>query len=149
MATIDHVLPRFKGGTDDERNLVSACRLCNNRRSHEDNCGFPDGSLLGQFDPEKGILPKRVKKKKTKVTTARVALTGDDKKAILAGNIAPTKRAVEDVLREQRDQAQKRIIELERELKHWTAAVKTLEDQMKEMTVWKLIRKRIAQRIAP
>lgn len=27
--TIDHLIPRSKGGTDDESNLVIACRKCN------------------------------------------------------------------------------------------------------------------------
>jgi hypothetical protein len=51
MATIDHVLPRYKGGTRDESNLVSACRLCNNRRCYEDALGLLDGSLLGSYPP--------------------------------------------------------------------------------------------------
>lgn len=29
QATIDHLVPRSKGGTDDETNLVLACRTCN------------------------------------------------------------------------------------------------------------------------
>jgi 5-methylcytosine-specific restriction endonuclease McrA len=32
VVTIDHVIPRSKGGSDDIDNLVGACRLCNNRR---------------------------------------------------------------------------------------------------------------------
>jgi hypothetical protein len=48
-ATIDHILPRYKGGTNDESNLVSACSLCNGRRSYEDQMGLPDGSLLGHY----------------------------------------------------------------------------------------------------
>jgi hypothetical protein len=30
--SIDHVIPRVRGGTDDPRNLVLACRLCNLQR---------------------------------------------------------------------------------------------------------------------
>lgn len=52
-ATIDHVLPRYKGGTKDESNLVSACRLCNSRRNYEDTKGLPDGSLLGRYQPHR------------------------------------------------------------------------------------------------
>ncbi len=48
-ATIDHVIPRYKGGTNHESNLVSACRLCNNRRSYEDQMGLPEGALLGHY----------------------------------------------------------------------------------------------------
>ena len=29
MATIEHVLPKFYGGTDEDSNLVAACRRCN------------------------------------------------------------------------------------------------------------------------
>jgi len=36
VATMDHVVARCKGGTNDDANLVSACRLCNCRRSYED-----------------------------------------------------------------------------------------------------------------
>lgn len=32
--TIDHVIPRSKGGTDDPDNLVPACRDCNSRKSN-------------------------------------------------------------------------------------------------------------------
>jgi hypothetical protein len=53
MATIDHILPRYKGGTRDDSNLVSACRLCNNRRDYEDHLGLLDGSLLGSYPPKK------------------------------------------------------------------------------------------------
>lgn len=30
---IDHILPRSKGGTDDERNLIAACEACNRGKS--------------------------------------------------------------------------------------------------------------------
>ncbi len=32
--TIDHVLPRSRGGTDDPENLVTACRPCNTRKAN-------------------------------------------------------------------------------------------------------------------
>jgi len=32
-ATVEHVVPRTAGGSDDWLNLVAACRLCNNARS--------------------------------------------------------------------------------------------------------------------
>lgn len=32
LATIDHIVPRSKGGTDDESNLVVACFTCNQRK---------------------------------------------------------------------------------------------------------------------
>jgi 5-methylcytosine-specific restriction endonuclease McrA len=35
LATLDHVVPRSKGGTDDESNLVVACYPCNQRKGDE------------------------------------------------------------------------------------------------------------------
>lgn len=32
-ATVDHILAKENGGTDDAYNLVSACRRCNGRKS--------------------------------------------------------------------------------------------------------------------
>lgn len=33
LATVDHVIPRSAGGTDDPANLVLACGYCNSRKS--------------------------------------------------------------------------------------------------------------------
>jgi 5-methylcytosine-specific restriction endonuclease McrA len=33
-ATFDHLLPRSKGGTDEDKNLVTCCPKCNNRRGN-------------------------------------------------------------------------------------------------------------------
>lgn len=30
--TVDHIHPRAKGGTDDDANLVAACRSCNSQK---------------------------------------------------------------------------------------------------------------------
>ncbi|MDE2105115.1 MAG: HNH endonuclease [Patescibacteria group bacterium] len=93
-ATTDHVVPRYKGGSNDDTNLVSACALCNNRRNYEDAKGLAEGSLMGKYQPRKHAHP--------------VALTADEKKAIMSGQypkVAGTTRKAEDVLREQRDQA--------------------------------------------
>ena len=32
--TFEHIVPRARGGTDDETNLVIACRRCNSNRGH-------------------------------------------------------------------------------------------------------------------
>jgi hypothetical protein len=48
QATIDHVIPEGKGGTNDESNVVSACFACNQRRNHEVMHNLPDGHLLGK-----------------------------------------------------------------------------------------------------
>lgn len=31
-ATVDHITPKAAGGTDDESNLIAACRTCNGRK---------------------------------------------------------------------------------------------------------------------
>jgi 5-methylcytosine-specific restriction endonuclease McrA len=35
--TVDHVIPRSKGGTDADANLLPACLSCNSRRGNDDN----------------------------------------------------------------------------------------------------------------
>jgi 5-methylcytosine-specific restriction endonuclease McrA len=35
LATVDHVIPRSKGGTDDLENLKTCCYNCNNRKADE------------------------------------------------------------------------------------------------------------------
>jgi 5-methylcytosine-specific restriction endonuclease McrA len=34
ILTIDHVVPRYAGGTNDEGNLVTCCRRCNGRKGN-------------------------------------------------------------------------------------------------------------------
>lgn len=38
--TLDHIIPRAKGGTDEESNLTAACRLCNAARGDMDVSAF-------------------------------------------------------------------------------------------------------------
>jgi hypothetical protein len=159
QCTIEHVIPRSKGGTDDSGNLVSACRLCNSRRAYEDQMGLPEGSLLGTFpvthrQKKQFGFPVPVQGKPNYYR--HVALTGDEKRAIFAKLDAgktqtpePRPRAVrlsaEQVLREQRDQAQKRIVESQKELDRVQAIAATQEKELKSITVVGLIRKRIAE----
>ena len=35
-ATLDHVVPKAKGGTTDPRNLIPACLACNAHKQHHD-----------------------------------------------------------------------------------------------------------------
>lgn len=44
--TLDHLLPRIKGGDNSASNLVTACRSCNSSRGDRDLQSFaPGGSL--------------------------------------------------------------------------------------------------------
>lgn len=158
-ATVDHVIPRYKGGTNDPSNLVSACNRCNNRRNHEDHMGLPEGSLLGQFKTGSTMQSSQPKIKNIR----RITLTADDKKKILeshaakvaasglppnndlekALNIVSSQLSEIQVLRMQRDSVLQTVIELRREMKHKDATLLSIEQKMKAMTVWGLIRQRV------
>lgn len=154
QATIDHILPRYKGGMSEDTNLVSACRGCNGRRNSEDMKGLPEGSLLGKHQEMAGKPRPHHKKKE------RVALTGDEKRAILhpidvdlslgtpilAGLPAkPGHRSEIEMMRLQRDQALGAVLELRTELKRREEAAAALERKLKAMTVGRLIRQRLAE----
>lgn len=129
QATTEHIIPRYKGGSNDEENLVSACRECNGRRNSEDMKGLPEGTLL-----------KNAAKARPKVK--RIALSGEEKRAILARiGAAPTHYEPIDVVREQREQALRTVIELRKELAQWKATVAEQERKLKTMTVWQVIRR--------
>jgi hypothetical protein len=111
-ATIDHVLPRYKGGSNEYSNLVSACYRCNNRRSHEDQRGLPEGSLLGNY--------------KVNSTLRKTCLTKEEKDKIKG------KVSAHDVVVNQRDQALKQIGELNREIYRINSATADLQRTLKE-----------------
>jgi hypothetical protein len=109
--------------------------------------GLVDGSLLGNHNY--GGKPDY---------NRHIALTRDEKKALLArvqatpvGHVKDTHKT-EDILREQRDQAQKEIFTLRRDLKQWEATVAAQETELKafkSLTVWQFIRKRLSEWISP
>ena len=153
-ATIDHVIPRYRGGSNDRANLVNACNRCNNRRNYEDATGAPEGSMLGKYKQSQTNAER--KEMRRMASGGRVALTGDEKKAIMAGQVAPApvlhhavRHNAEDVLREQRDQALRELTLVRNELKLFHKIVDDQEKDLKTMTVWKLIRKRISEWIRP
>lgn len=148
-ATIDHVLPRYKGGTNAASNLVLACNRCNNRRCYEDQAGLPDGSMLGKYKQTQSSA-ERKQARRVSLGVSHIALTGDEKKAIMAGTVpSPPKHKAEDVLREQRDQALKELALVRKEVKFLHELVADQEKELKGITVWGLLRKRIAQWISP
>jgi len=147
QATVEHIIPRGKGGTDNPKNLASACHKCNQRRAYESQMNLPDGKLLGVYPVTSGQrriygLPKT---NNPATKPKYVALTGDEKKAIVHGG----KKSTEEVLREQRDQALVEITALRKELEKKSISYATLENQLKTMTIWKLIRKRLAEWVSP
>jgi hypothetical protein len=144
QATIDHILPRYKGGSNDDKNLVSACKGCNSRRNSEDMMGLPEGSLLGKTKATAGKPRPRQKKK------VRVALSGDEKRAVLAKLPAKQGHLAEvEVVRLQRDQALQTILKLRTEMKRREEAAAGLEQRLKTMTVGQLIRQKLAEWLRP
>ena len=51
LLEVDHLIPRSRGGSDKEANLVTACKTCNSRKS--DTIFFPHG-LIERRDEEAG-----------------------------------------------------------------------------------------------
>jgi hypothetical protein len=41
MLTIDHVVPRSRGGTNDLKNLLTACSSCNGKKANIENKQCP------------------------------------------------------------------------------------------------------------
>jgi len=165
-ATVDHVIPSAAGGCDDESNLVSACRLCNCRRGYEYQKGLPEGAMLGKWKPNGTSIskPKEPKYSKPPKTRNGVCLTGDEKKAIMAGNLGSVPGI--NAVRIQRDQALSQIGILRKEIDSWKPVITAQADQIKELrkqvedqeeelksfrsiTVWKMFRKILAEWIKP
>ena len=135
QATVDHILPRYKGGGNEDSNVVSACKRCNNRRSHEDARGLPEGFLLGKYKTEQNEQPKKSK------FNNHIALTADEKRAIMAGKPAfpPIKVKVEDLMRQQRDEALREIGKLRTENAVLKSQAINYRQKLDTMTVRKLL----------
>lgn len=52
IATIEHVLPKGKGGTSESDNLAMSCRGCNNARLDVSNGLLPDARAAARLSPE-------------------------------------------------------------------------------------------------
>ena len=51
---IEHIVPKARGGTDDEQNLWLACRLCNNWKSDQTEALDPESNqTVPLFDPRR------------------------------------------------------------------------------------------------
>lgn len=54
MLEIEHIIPKAKGGTDDEENLWLACRLCNNYKGTQTDATDPvTNKKVKLFNPRK------------------------------------------------------------------------------------------------
>lgn len=54
--TVEHLIPKAKGGTDDTDNLWLSCRLCNERKGTLTEAIDPDtGSIVALFNPRTQI----------------------------------------------------------------------------------------------
>lgn len=57
LLEVDHLVPRSRGGSDDDENLVTACKTCNGRKS---NCIiFPHDLTEGQCDGDGWFVAQR------------------------------------------------------------------------------------------
>ncbi len=83
----------------------------------------------------------------------RVVLTGDEKKALLARvQATPIKFAKpsnEAILLEQRDQALRELTRARNEVQLYRKIVEDQEAELKAMTIWGLVRRRLAAWIHP
>jgi len=56
LLEIDHIIPKARGGSDDEDNLWLACRLCNNAKRTQVSGTDPDtGQPVRLFDPRRQV----------------------------------------------------------------------------------------------
>ena len=61
--TVDHVIPRSKGGTTKWENTVSACEPCNTKKAHHDKMS----PMVKPYDPNYWDLAKNMRHKPIKI----------------------------------------------------------------------------------
>ena len=88
-ATIEHVIPRSKGGSDDQDNLAMSCHKCNKERDTIDALEFmmfiKDGNTIVKVFSKKRSKTQRFKEKRE----ARRNLSSQVIAAIAAGETNP------------------------------------------------------------
>src|SRR3990167_10237380 len=65
FATVDHVIPKSCGGSDDPENLVLSCNSCNSRKNNKIWIKQDDGS----------VMQYKVKSRKTSTKVAKNKIT--------------------------------------------------------------------------
>lgn len=118
QATIDHVVPRGKGGSDLKENMVCACLNCNRRRNKEDILGLPEGSLL---------------EKKEKVGKYPVV------SGVVKTTIVPTRQEEISSMRYQRDNALVELVKVRKALDAQRARCEEVEN----MSLWSFMLHRL------
>jgi hypothetical protein len=53
--TLDHLIPCIKGGTNENSNLVTACRACNSSRGCKDLADFAPGGALERIAVQRAL----------------------------------------------------------------------------------------------
>jgi len=61
-ATLDHLIPKGKGGTDDLSNLVLACKTCNNQKSDL----LPLEFILKKLEPVRSSLSRGQRRRRNR-----------------------------------------------------------------------------------
>lgn len=72
-ATLDHIYPKSKGGTDDESNLVTSCNRCNNLL----------GDKFTSLSAKKKFIKKHLEEEGKKTLTKRERRREDRKSKVL------------------------------------------------------------------
>lgn len=133
-ATIDHVVPRYKGGSDDDSNCVLSCNRCNNRRNYEDIKGLAEGELLGKFK-EGQVVSGDKKAYVSPVKPSELVILRSDRDRLLQELIR-----VRDKIKAQDDAYEARG----KLLRHAYDELAKKDVEIKAMTVWGLVKLRLA-----
>jgi len=69
LPELDHLIPRSCGGTDDEKNIVLACDLCNQQKSNRIWVKRKDGKIRQYFISSTNTIIGKVAKKQMIIKT--------------------------------------------------------------------------------
>ena len=63
--TVDHIVPRARGGTDDLANLQPLCNTCHDAKTDREKKGGVDDRVLVSLDGSKSGRPTTIEPRKT------------------------------------------------------------------------------------